>query len=111
MISMQNLKIFEIQSEFCRAIANSKRLRILNEIEKGQITVSDIAKSLNLPISNISQHLRIMKDSEIVKTHKTGQKVYYSVTDQRIIDMCRFMREIISDLFEKRMDIFNENMD
>ncbi|MEN8222968.1 MAG: metalloregulator ArsR/SmtB family transcription factor [Acidobacteriota bacterium] len=105
---MQNFEIFEIQSEFCRAIANPKRLRILNEIEKKKITVGDIARVLNLSVSNISQHLRILKDAEIVKSEKAGQNVYYSITDKRIIDICQLMREIISDLYEKRMDIFNE---
>lgn len=111
MLNLQNFEIYEIQSEFCRAIANPKRLRILNEINDGKRTVGDIAKALKIPISNISQHLRILKDSEIVKSDKFGQNVYYSITDNRIIDICQLMREIISGLYEKRMDIFSEKTD
>ena len=111
MPNSKNFKIFEIQSEFCRAIANPKRLRILNEIENNKITVGELAITLDLAVSNVSQHLRILKDAEIVKTEKIGQNVFYSITDTRIIDICQLMREIISNLYEKRMDIFHEKSD
>jgi len=106
MLKLQNLEIYEIHSEFCKAIANPKRLRILNEVGDGRITVGELASLLNLSASNISQHLKILKNYEILKSEKIGHRVYYSITDIRIVEICQSMRQVISDLLEKRMDIF-----
>ena len=109
MLNLQNFEIYEIQSEFCSAIANPKRLSILTEIEKKKVTVGELAKALDLSISNISQHLRILKNSEIVKSEKIGQKVFYTITDKRIFKICHAMRDVIFSLYEKRVDIFSES--
>ena len=105
---MQNLEIYEIHSEFLRAIANPKRLRILNEVGDTKITVGELASLLNISVSNISQHLKILKNYEILKSEKIGHRVYYSITDIRIVEICQSMRQVISDLYEKRMDIFSQ---
>ena len=108
MLNMQNLEIYEIHSEFLRAIANPKRLRILNEVGDTKITVGELASLLNISVSNISQHLKILKNYEILKSEKIGHRVYYSITDIRIVEICQSMRQVISDLYEKRMDIFSQ---
>ena len=109
MLNMQNLEIYEIHSEFLRAIANPKRLRIINEFGDGKITVGELAEKLNLTVSNISQHLKILKNYEILRSEKIGHRVYYSITDKRIVEICHSIRQIISDLYEKRMDIFSHD--
>ncbi|MCK5222738.1 MAG: winged helix-turn-helix transcriptional regulator [Candidatus Aminicenantes bacterium] len=109
MMNLHNIEIYEVHSEFCRAIANPKRLRILNEIGDAKITVGELANLLNLSASNISQHLKILKNYEILKSEKIGHRVYYSITDIRIVEICQSMRQVISDLYEKRMDIFTHD--
>jgi len=111
MANSQNFEIFEIHSEFCRAIANPKRLMIVNRIGDARITVSELARHLDLSVSNISQHLKILKNYDIVKSDKIGHKVYYSISDKRIVEICQNMRQVISDLYLKRKDIFNHETD
>ncbi len=106
-MNFQNFETYEVHAEFCRAIANPKRLMIINIIGNRKITVGDIAKSLDLTVSNISQHLKILKNYEVVKAEKKGHQVYYSLTDLRLVKTCEKIREIISDLYQKRKDIFN----
>ena len=106
-MSFQNFEIYEIHAEFCKAIANPKRLKIISLIGKKKIAVGELAKAMGLSISNISQHLKILKNYEIVKSEKEGHLVYYSLSDTRLIKTCDQIREIISDLYKKRKDVFN----
>jgi DNA-binding transcriptional ArsR family regulator len=62
---------------------NEVRLKILFLLqEEGQLCPCDLSDILNMNISAVSQHLRKMKDGKIVTTKKTGQTIFYSVTDE-----------------------------
>ncbi len=86
-----------MHAELCRALANPKRLMIVAILGKAELSVSEIAATLGVSTANISQHLRLLKDREIVQTRKNGQAVYYSLTDHRMIDACNTLRSVLLD--------------
>ncbi|MEN8154047.1 MAG: metalloregulator ArsR/SmtB family transcription factor [Acidobacteriota bacterium] len=108
-MNFQNFETYEIHAEFCRAISNPKRLMIINVIGDKKITVGELAKALDLSVSNISQHLKVLKNYEVVKSEKAGHQVFYTLTDLRLLHTCKKIREIISDLYKKRKDVFNSD--
>ena len=108
-MNFQNFETYEIHAEFCRAIANPKRLMIINLIGNKKMTVGEIAKALGQSVSNISQHLKVMKNYHVVKSEKVGHQVYYHLTDMRLVKTCEKIREIISDLYTKRGEIFTSD--
>ncbi len=108
-MNLQNYEIYEIHAEFCRALANPKRLMIINLLGNKKLTVGELATALNLTVSNISQHLKVMKNYQILSSEKVGHKVYYYLTDQRLVKTCEKIREIISDQYMKRRDIFTSD--
>ena len=60
------------------------RIRILCfmfKYKKG--CVSDIAKSLDMSVANISQHLQIMKDNGFFNTERTGQNICYILNNSK----------------------------
>ncbi|MBI2355877.1 MAG: winged helix-turn-helix transcriptional regulator [Candidatus Doudnabacteria bacterium] len=57
---------------------NPTRIRILCVLyERGEVCVSDIAKSLNMSIASISHHLQIMKDNGLVEDERMGNSICY----------------------------------
>ena len=57
---------------------NEVRLKILFTLhEEGQLCVCDLSDILGMKISANSQHLRKLKDGDIVQAKKTGQTVFY----------------------------------
>ncbi len=57
---------------------NEVRLKILFMLhEEGQLCVCDLSDILGMKISAVSQHLRKLKDGNIVQAKKTGQTVFY----------------------------------
>jgi DNA-binding transcriptional ArsR family regulator len=59
---------------------NSQRLRILYLLHSHkEMCVCDLAEVLELTVSAVSQHLRKLKDKNIVKARREGQTIYYSL--------------------------------
>lgn len=62
---------------------NEVRLKILFLIqEEGQLCPCDLSDILGMNISAISQHLRKLKDGNIIVSKKTGQTIFYSLSDE-----------------------------
>lgn len=60
---------------------NSVRLKILYLLfEEKRLCVCDLSDILGMNISAISQHLRKMKDRNLLKTEREAQTIFYSLT-------------------------------
>jgi len=86
-------------------MANPKRLAILESLHPGERSVSAIAENLDTSISTISQHLRLLRDKNVVTSRKEGQTVYYSLRDPRMIDACNTIRAVLLDGIKEQGDI------
>ncbi len=99
---MSDKEIFELHAEFCKMIASPKRLMIIELLAKRELSVSQIAQALEIPHSNISQHLRVMRSRHIVAARKDGQTVYYRLTNSKLPKVCAEIRSILLDGMEMR---------
>jgi len=54
-------------------------------------------EKLEVSLSNVSQHLRVLKSMQVVKSRKEGQTVNYSLTDKRINVVGEEIRKILLD--------------
>jgi ArsR family transcriptional regulator len=109
-MKLSKYELFEIHADFCKTIANPKRLLIVNTLKDKEMTVSQFAELLDLPIANISQHLKALRDHDIVSTRKEGQKVYYSLNNPRLLDACEIISEIILDLNKQKGKIIRQDL-
>ena len=67
-------------SEVLRALAHPLRMKILEFIDKHKtINVNKIYNSMKLEQSITSQHLKILRTSNIVHTERDGKFIHYSV--------------------------------
>lgn len=72
-------------SEILRALTHPLRLSIIRLLdEEGTINVNKIYSSLNLEQSITSQHLKILRDNEIVLTERKGKLIFYSLNYKRL---------------------------
>jgi len=62
-------------------VGNSVRLKILYLLyEEKRLCVCDLSDILGMNISAISQHLRKMKDRNLLETDREAQTIFYSLT-------------------------------
>jgi DNA-binding transcriptional ArsR family regulator len=77
----------EMHAELLKALANPARLRIVNLLVGGEMTVSQICERAGLKQSLVSQQLKMLRLSGIVKCRKDVPHAYYSLKEWNIVDM------------------------
>ncbi len=74
------------QSEFCaerlKALGDPLRLRVVDALRFGELTVSDLAELLDVEMVTVSHHLQILKRVELVSTRREGRFIYYNLAAQ-----------------------------
>jgi DNA-binding transcriptional ArsR family regulator len=75
---------YEKVSETFKALAHPARLKMVIGLLKDECNVAQIQKALRLPQSTISQHLKVLKNADIIKGRREGTKTCYRVVDSRV---------------------------
>ena len=78
-----------------RASAHPLRLKILCVLGELELSVQDIVEAVGTSQSNVSQHLAILREKRILSARKNANRVYYSVSDQRTLQLIVTMREVL----------------
>jgi len=77
----------ENMAEVLRAVAHPSRIKILQILGRNQKCVKDLEQLVNIKQSNLSQHLRILKDRGIVECERRGMEVCYRIKNRKILDV------------------------
>lgn len=84
---------FSRLSQVLSLAGNDVRMKILYLLEEeSELCVCDLADILEMTIPAVSQHLRKLKDGNILQTQRNAQSIYYSLKEEHL--------EIIKPLFE-----------
>ncbi len=77
-----------------KAIAHPLRLKILCVLGDQEVSVQDIVDLVGTSQSNISQHLAILRDKDVLSTRKDANRVFYRISDLRTLKLVEMMREV-----------------
>lgn len=88
-------KSFTSLSNILALAGNEVRLKIIYLLEEEkELCPCDLADILGMSIPAVSQHLRKLKDGNIVETRKEGQTIYYSLTQENLKILKPFFKHI-----------------
>jgi len=74
---------FDYLSNGISLAGNNVRLKILYLIyEEKRLCVCDLSDILTMNVSAISQHLRKLKDRNLIETEREAQTIFYSLTTE-----------------------------
>lgn len=107
-MKVTNHEVFHLHAEFCKVLANPKRLMIIALLSKQEMSVGELAEATETALPTISQHLRVLREHHIVATRKEGQTVYSSLVDPRIMEACTKIRAVLLDSMKRRGVIARE---
>ena len=74
--------------EFCKALADDTRQRILTMLLEGERCVSDIVAEFDMSQPSISHHLGILKQFNLVTSRKEGKLVFYAINQDNVVECC-----------------------
>jgi ArsR family transcriptional regulator len=86
-------------NKFGKSIGNETRYRILQSLLKGSKTVNEIVSEMDLTQPAISQHLKTLKESNLVLDEKRGQEVFYSINAEHTLTL---LTSLVKDLEERK---------
>jgi DNA-binding transcriptional ArsR family regulator len=98
MLLQANPKSIEIQAKLFRGFSDPSRLSILDVLQGGALTVSEIIEATGLSQSNISNHLGCLRDCGLVFARQHGRFVYYELSDQRVGQLLNLADELLADV-------------
>jgi ArsR family transcriptional regulator len=93
--ALSDLQIFK--AEFFRALAHPVRIRILEELRRGPLSVHALQQALALDQPTVSQQLAVLRAKNLVAAAKSGTTVYYSARDPLIHDLLMTARAIFNN--------------
>lgn len=77
-----------------KAMSHPLRLKILCVLGNDKMSVQDIVERVGTSQSNISQHLSILREKNILGFRKEANRVYYFIDDERVLQLIHMMRDV-----------------
>lgn len=102
MEELEKIAIYRLHANFCKTLSDANRLLIISELGKEEVSVNELAHRLGLSQSNVSKHLGLMREQGLVVSRREGVAIYYALSDSRISEAIRLLRDVQTDQIEKR---------
>ena len=81
--------------------SNSTRLSILSLLlQRGEMKVGELVDELGAPQPRVSDHLRCLSWCGYVRVRREGRNAYYSVSDDRVMQMLKLGEELLQENLE-----------
>jgi len=87
-------RVYTVLAKLVKAMANPHRLEIIDLLGQGQRSVEDIAKETGMSVANASQHLQVLKQSNLVQIKRDGNFIYYRLAHDNVYKSWKDLREI-----------------
>lgn len=69
----------------------------LTQVDDRELSVGDLCEALNLPQSNVSQHLAVLRDRGVVPSRRVGTSVLYSLRGTKVLQAVVLLREFLAE--------------
>ncbi len=93
------------RSKIFKALSDPTRLKILDFLRDGEKCVCEIIPHVGLIQPVVSRHLKILKDTGLVRDKKDGNRRLYSITEPQIFEITDGITpELISKYTERILE-------
>lgn len=103
-IDLEN-EVLLLHAEICAGLADPKRIMILYQLSSGPRNVSELVNSLKMQQPMVSRHLKVLRERGMVRAERQGAEVFYSVSDERLIQALDLLRSVLRDTLTKRGEL------
>ncbi len=94
---MVDRRVLELKAKLFRGFADPSRLAILEVLRRGPCTVGELAERTGLTLTNVSNHLRCLRDCGLVSRERKAQFVSYCLSDERIAVLLGLAEDVLGE--------------
>ena len=91
----------EMVAQRFKLLSDPTRLRMIQELFDGELTVQEIESRVGTSQANVSKHLAGLVDQGLLARRKDGLYAYYSIADDSIYALCTLVCTSLADRFER----------
>ena len=88
---MMHTKMIDLVARRFQVLGEPYRLRVLQALQKGPMTVNQIVDRLSGNQPNISKHLQILFDAGLVGRDRSGNSIFYNIADPVVFRLCELV--------------------
>lgn len=85
------------KADFFKALSHPVRIKILELLRPGELSVTELQDHLGIESSGVSQNLSVLRHQNIVESRKVGTTVYYRVCDAEVFELLDVARRIFNN--------------
>ena len=85
-----------LAAKLFRGFADPMRVAILDQLDGGELRVTDLAKRLGGSQSNVSGHLQCLKECGLVADRPEGRQVFYRIARPEVVDVLRAATDLLA---------------
>ncbi len=98
-------RLRQFKAEFFKALANPLRIRILELLRGGPMSVTQIQEATGTPGSSVSQQLAVLRSRNILATERRGTTIIYRVPDPELFELLDVARRIFDAHLSDTIDL------
>ena len=92
----------QLYAQMCKGLSNPHRIMIVFLLAERPFSVNELSELTSLAQPTVSRHLKIMRDKGIVADKRDGQHVYYTISDDRIVQALNLFREVMAERLQRQ---------
>ena len=98
-------RLRQFKAEFFKALAHPLRIRILELLRGGPLSVSQIQEATGVPGTSVSQQLAVLRGRSIVDTERRRTTIIYHVADPELFELLDVARRIFNAHLSDTIDL------
>lgn len=96
----------ELVANRFKILSEPLRLRILQSLQNGEKSVTELTDLIETSQPNVSKHLKILQTSGLVKRRQKGNTVFYAIADESIFTLCEVVCNSLETRLKNQAEIF-----
>ena len=98
-------QVYKLKADLFKAIGHPMRVRILEILASGPVSVGELNKLIGAEASHLSQQLGILKRAGIISSVKQGSSVTYFLVQKDVIDLLHLAKGIITNVLTEATSV------
>jgi rhodanese-related sulfurtransferase len=94
-------RVYTILAGLVKAMANPHRLEIIDLLGQSERSVEEIDAETGMSVANASQHLQVLKQSNLVQIKRNGNFILYRLANDNVYKSWKDLREIGMESLEE----------
>lgn len=84
-----------------KVLSEPLRLRIMQTLQGGELSVSEITEAVESTQPNVSKHLKMLQEAGLVGRRQEGNTVYCSIADETVFELC----DVVCSSLRERLEV------